>query len=870
MKIVKPQKLGVLHRTFEVDRRSYLVVSLFLFFPLDAPRAVLTEVEMWKTLAAEIGEGAVLDEGWSKARGEVVVTGACFAPSSSPGGKAVSYVRVKLGAVDKQLAVIGDRAWKDGVPSAPVPFKQMPIDWQHAFGGAGYEPNPAGKGVGPVPSASGEIHPLPNVEIPDALVRSPNDRPVPAGFAPLALDSAQRRARAGTYDREWLLRQAPGLAKDADPELFNVAPEDQRIAGYFTGDEAFVVENMHPDKAWIEGRLPGLAARAFINQATREGEAFREIATRIDTVRLFPRVNRGLVVFRGMIEIAEDDAADVLQLVVACEDPKEPSSVRPAQHYRDVLTVRLDKRRGALAALRDGELMPPASTGVVAGAPKTDVAEMIAGEDILRRNMRRRVEANHAKLCADLEAKGVRAADHVPPLPPADEEPPGIDDPDALADYLERQQSVADEQRAAATAKAAEQEKAARELCAKQGLDFDKVAGKGGPPRFSAEEQLARISPAVVAASPGLAEKLRRAEEQVKGAYRQTAHLQGPAGAPDEEVARWRGGSLVAALANGEKLAGRDFTGADLAGRDLAGGDLRGVFLEGANLKDADLTGADLEGAVLAHATLTGAKLVSAKAVGANLGAARLHGADLSRADLSRAILARAELDGARLTDAKLTGADLLDAVFGIADLRGVDARELRVVKASLATAKLAGAKLAKAVFVEVDLTGADLTGALLDQATFLGCKGDGAVLRNASLVRAIFVQGSSFPRADFRDARLDAATLRGTVLDACHFEGARMESADLSECSLRGAYLAGVWAPTALLMKADLSGAVLRGANLMQAILQKAKLLGADLSSANLFRSDLSRAHFDRGTKLDGARLVQARLDPKRIDGPR
>ncbi len=867
MKTVKPQKLGVLHRTFEADRRQYLVVTTFLFFPLDAPRSVLTEVEMWKTLGAELGEGAVIDEGWSKAQGEVIVTGLCFPPGGV--AKPASYVRVKLGPIDKQLAVVGDRFWRDGVPTPPLPFTQMPIDWAHAFGGEGYAQNPAGKGALPVPSPVGDVHPLPNVEPQDALLRSPRDRPPPAGFAPYALDSAQRQSRAGTYDREWLTTRAPGIAKDLDPTFFNAAPEDQRAPGYFAGDEAFVIENMHPARPWIEGRLPGLATRAFINQKTPEGDRFREVITRLDTVRFFPNVERGLLVFRGMVEIGEDDAADVLQLVVACEDPTAPKAV---QHYRDVLALRLDKKRGALAALRDLDLMPAAEGGLSPSAPKTDVGELISGDDLLRKNMRRKAEAEHAKLCARLEAQGIRPADHgVGPLP-AHDDPPSVDDADAFGAYVETQLALAEGQRAAAEVERAERETSARALCAKQGLDFDAIVakGRGGPPTFSAEAQLDRLPPAVIAANPGVAQKLRTAEEKLHLAYRLTAHHQPAAEAPDAEVALWRGGSLAAAVADGESLAARDFSGADLSRRDLRGANLRGVFLEGANLEAADLSGADLTDAVLARANLTKAKLSSARAGGANLGGARLHGADLSGADLTRAILAKADLDGARFTGATLTGVDVLETTFGAADLSGVLAAELRVVKTSLAGATLAGATLTKAVFLEVDLTGADFTGAKLDQASFVTCTGEGAVFRRASLKRAVFVHGSSFPGADFREATLDAACLRGTNLDACHFHGARLESADLGECSLRGALFPGASAPSAILIRADLSGASLAGANLMQAILQKAKLLGTDLSDANLFRADLSRVHLDRATKLDGARLVQSRVDPRRQDGPK
>ncbi len=865
MKTIKPQKLGVLHRTFEARRRSYLAVTVFGCFPFDAPRALVTEVDMWKTLGAELGEGAVLDEGWSKVRGEVLVTGSCFPPGGI--ARAASYVRLALGPVDKRLAVLGDRSWRGGVPTEPVPFTEMPVDWAHAFGGEGFEPNPAGKGFAPVGGAAGDAIPLPNVEPSDRLVRSPGDRPAPASFAALGLASAQRRARAGTYDRAWLESLSPGFPADTDPSFFNTAPEDQWLAGWFKGDEAFVLENMHPSRPWIESRLPGLAARVFINQKTEGGEALRELSTRIDTVRLFPRSLRGLVVFRGIIEVAEDDAADVLQLIVACEDPAAP---KPVSHYREVLARRLDKKKGAFAALRDADLMPAAGGGLVPVAGKTDVEVLTAGEDLLRKNMRRRHEAEHRKLVARLEAQGLRPADHgVKPLP--DElVTPAADDPDALEAFAEEQLATAERERAAAEAKKAEVLATTRKQLAAQGVDLDALMAeaRGGPPAFPLAEQLATLPPEVRASRPDLAEKVQRVEQQLHAAYRLAAHHQPPAATLEPEVARWRGDALVAAVTAGEKVAGRDFTGVDLRGRDLRGLSLAGVFLEGADLAGANLGGANLSGAVLARASLTGTKLVAASLTGANLGGARLAGADLSDADLSRAILAKAEVGDARFKGATLTGADLLEARFDRTDLSGVVAAEIRLLQVDLTGVRFAGARLTKAVFLEAELSGADFTGAELGQASFITSKGEGVVFRKASLKRAVFAHGTSLPGADFRGATLDGATLRGTHLDRADFSAARFEQADLSECSLREAAFVSASGPRAMMVRADLTGARMAGVDLMEAILQKARLGGANLSDASLFRADLTRVVVDGKTKLDRALLTSARVHPRSRDG--
>src|ERR1700760_619363 len=101
MKTLKPQRLGLLCRTFESDGRFYFVVSLLVCFPFNAPRSLLTEAEMWKLAGEQLGEDGILDEGLSKVHGEVLVNGRCFTPGGQP--RAVTYARVRFGTVDKTI-----------------------------------------------------------------------------------------------------------------------------------------------------------------------------------------------------------------------------------------------------------------------------------------------------------------------------------------------------------------------------------------------------------------------------------------------------------------------------------------------------------------------------------------------------------------------------------------------------------------------------------------------------------------------------------------------------------------------------------------------------------------------------------------------
>ncbi|WP_437306153.1 DUF2169 domain-containing protein [Sorangium sp. So ce388] len=884
MKVVKPAKIPVLTRVVELGRRPVFHAAGIIAFPLDAPRALCDELTFWRTTTAALGERGVFDEGFARARGELLVAGSFFAPGGKP--LPASYVRARVGPLDKRLAVIGDRFWRDDVPTPPQPITTLPIDWAHAFGGPGVDSNPHGKGAEPVALNGHAVHPLPNVERYRAMMRAPSDRPEPAGFLPMDVTFAQRRRRAGTYDKRWHEEHFPGLPPDAEPTFFNAAPEDQWLDGFFRGDEELLVENMHPDSPRIEGRLPGLVTRCLVTHRTREGERFVEIPMRCDLVWLFPSAGLGAVVFHGTMQIAEDDAADIVHLVCACEEPAAP---RPIEHYQQALRGRLDKDRGA-ADLSDADLMPPRGSGVAPDLGDSDMGRWVKSERLAEKNLRRGQERMVAEARARLEAQGLDPDKHgAAALPPAPEVPP-TDDPEALAAYAQEQLPRLEDQVRELETREAEGKEQARKLFADMGKDLDETMAEAsrasaGPPTFRAAEHLARLS-AMAAdaraegvvldeleqriADPRTCAELEQQEEGLREMYRRFAHHQPAAAAMDPEaLARAR---IVVELARdtGEPLARRDFTGVNLAGMRLSGVDFSGAFLESADLSGCDLSGANLEGAVLARANLRAADLRGARLRGANLGGAVLHDAALDRADLGGAVLSGAELAGARFPSANLTGADLMEARLGGVDLSGAQLTQCTLIKAALRGTRFAGADLSDATFVECTLDGADFSRATLQKATFAGCTGTSVSFRSARFRQGIVVHGSSFPGADFRDADMERANLRGAALPGARFDGANLAGADLSECDAERASFEGAVLKGGLLIRTRLVEASLEGANLMDAIASKARLAGARFTGANLFRADLSRVVGDARTTFADANVAHVRFLPKADVPPR
>ncbi len=887
MKTIKPLKLSVLHRTIENDGKCFFVPTILVCFPFEAPDVGLQEVNLWKLVADELGGEQALDECNYKKQGEVLITGRAYPPGEEP--QSACAVRLQIGNIDKQVYVVGDREWRNGVPTDPTPFHEMSLGWANAFGGEGFDKNPLGKGASKIvdDDTGKKHHPLPNVEDPKKLVTSPGQRPDPVGFGAIDLTWPQRMKKAGTYDKKWLEERYPGYPEDLDWTFFNVAPPDQWIEGYFEGGESFVLENMHPTERRLESRLPSLRARCFITRDSEEAEAedeFREVNMRLDTLHLFPHHKRGIVVFRGLTEVSEDDAADIKQLVAACERPGEP---RPSSHYKRVLAQRMDKEKGGLYALRDSDLFPKRDPNAPRFDDETlgDTEELLKLDNLVNENMRRKREQQLEEAREMLRAHGINPDEHVPKELPPPEEPPDTED---LVEYVEEQEKLAERAQADAKKKQEEAMASLRQQCEQTGVDLDKLiadkkADQAGPPKFSAQEELQKIADQVQLgrnagmpmeqaearlADPDFEQKLEDAEKRLFEVYRKYGQHFDPAARLDGDEAASVRAEVVRALAANESLAGKDLTGADLSGLDLSNADLAGAFLEAANLSNTNLSEANLADAVLVRADLTGAKLTAAKVAAANFGGATLHGTDLSGGlDLSDAVFAQAELIGTDLRGANLDKADFMDARLHDCNLSGVRAKQLLFISSEkdqgldLSSLNMSGSELHECIFTysnleNVDLSGASFCGSVLFASSAAGANFDGA---DCSNLRVVYE--SSMAGATFRKTKLEGANLRSSNLKGCDFSGAEMTGADLSESDLEDAIFYQAVAPKSLMMKANLKNANLTSANLMEAILQKANIDGANFQGANLFRVDFAKVKGNRTTNFEDANMKHIRF---------
>ena len=864
--VEKPAQLSVSTRVFEHRARCRLVVSLIGAFELDEARRVLLEHTLWRRVTGALPETSCLDEGLPKSRGEVIASASAYAAGGVP-ATAVP-VRLALGAIDKQLWVVGDRHWTRGSPSEPAPFLAMPVDYAHAFGGPGFANNPLGKGIDDAEPAA-----LPNVEHPDRRIASRGDRPEPAGFGAVDITWAERARHAGSHDQRWLDQRYPGYPDDTAPELFQAAPPDQRIAGFFAGDERYVLEGMHPEAPHIEGALPGICARLFVRRSSAGGASgpLEEAATHLDTVHFFPDARTAIVIFRAVCDTTDDDASDVELLLAGFEWIGRKKN---RAHYEEVLRRRSDDEWGSIASLCDTDLLPEDCAHEPLIAPSSGEPRPLWAA-----NMRRRAEAELAAMRETLRDRGIDPDAHGVPaeLP----EPQPIPEHAELPAFLEAIEKEAEQLRREAEDKRAEAEERSRDACDAAGLDYDALREEAardaaGPPSFRADDVRQRLVdqlqlatnagvelPLVAAqlADRGLRERLEKTERDLHDNYRRLAHHMHPAARLTGIARDQLRTDVERALQRGESLTGRDLTGADLSGLDLAGQDLSGSYLETSDLSGCDLSGANLSRAVLARADLSGAKLRGAQLAGANLGSAQLDAADLSEADLREVVLEGAQLSGARLCEADLRDVSLRGAHFADTDFSRARCPNATLIEADLSGIAAPGADLSHSTFVDVDLSGVDLRGAQLEEVTLVKARADRVCLAAAQLRNAVITIGCALSDADLANADLTGANLSGTKLRRADLTGARLDGANLDGVDLRDACLRQAVARDARLGRTSLRDADARGINLMRATLRKTDLRGARCEGANLFRADLARVVGDDRTSFRGALVDEVRV---------
>ncbi|MGE4556254.1 MAG: DUF2169 domain-containing protein [Desulfovibrionaceae bacterium] len=328
---------------------------------------------------------------------------------------------------------------------------------------------------------------------------------------------------------------------------------------------------------------------------------------------------------------------------------------------------------------------------------------------------------------------------------------------------------------------------------------------------------------------------------------------------PDKGEALTRS-QVIELLERGESLAERDFTGADLSRLDLSNADLRKALLVNTNLAKAKLDNARLDMSIvqecdLSKASLKGAGLRMCAVDKCNLSKASLQGASLDKVSFKRCNLTKADLSGASVQLTALSGCDFTKADFG-----GANVHLAIFGKSEFKQASLRKAKMSKALIKDSRLDRADFGEACVNRVMIKGSKGRSVSFAGADMTSARMAGDNELPGADFRNARLDWACLRGSDLSGADFRGATLHNALVELCDLSNAKLRLTKAKRARLLKTNLEHADLAGMDLLMGSLRKSRLVCTDLTGANLYSVDFYKTVM-HDTILDKANLKRTFL---------
>jgi uncharacterized protein YjbI with pentapeptide repeats len=868
MKILKPDNLALVYRGLRLARRDVLSIGMIAGFrfgdaSLDASLdTLMPEPDVWAAVANALGQNAILDEGYPKPVGEYLLYGAACAPEGTQ--VAQQRVSVRVGVSAKSLVVSGERRFNAlGLISTATPYARMPIEPATAFGGTGCADNPLGKGYADIDDA----WPLPNVESETRRIASRGDRAAPAGFWAFGSEAPLRRQHLGACDERWLRTEWPHLPSDTRPEFFSSAPADQRLSGYFSGDERFEIVNMHPRASVLQGALPGLRARCFVHA----NGALTEVAAHAETLWLFPELECGVVLYRALASVADTDASQVTHVMAEWE--RQGDAPLTFEQYRDVFRERIATAVPARAAVAP----EPEAEAAQTNAPEVAVPQAVplpfdtaafagvqAQTDALNSESRAlmakfgktdadiapylkdaapehvptiaEVEASVADLNAETRALmqqfRVTDADAARYLPQPEAPPTAADLPGLLARLqAETQQRLRD---AGLTEADVHRQLASRP-------EMAEALSSLAPPGVVAQADFAAL--AALAAKPPAAPSIALPAPVIDL----------PAPVVATPLTR---DDVIARHAARESLANRDLSGIDLSKLDLSGADFSNAILDktsfaGSRLADANFTKALLHGADFSEAALQRARFTQSSAASSTFAKADLQGAQLVDGDFT----------GADFSASKLSRSDLRGAIFDQAKLAATDAASCRAPHASftdadLTSANFNGAELVAASFSGSRLADANFAASACAQAEFYGAQAQQTNFADADLSHARADAKTCFDDARFTRTRLVRAAWDGVQIRRANFERAVIDHADFSHAQAQAARFYASSAKGARFDKADLGGANLDAVNLFTGSLRKANLTGTLLRHANLY-----------GVDFDGAQPTIASLEGSNID---
>ena len=335
---------SIMPKVLSFGNKHYLVISTCLYF--DIPSKKFLNLNMLMNDASTFTrENQNYDEFCPKNNGEILVFGNCHSPEPTTSMDVGFMIKGDNFELSKKLTVVGDRVLHKNILgvtsiSKPQEFSKLKIGYENSYGGLNFNLNPIGKGFQKKLGLNESIQ-MHNIDLKNhPVLNHKKENAVSYSFDSIDLNWKSRIEKIGTYDGYWQKNHWPYYPEDIDTDIFNIAPIEQRISGYFKGNESYEIFNMNEKNNTIEGTLPGKIVKTFVTKLSNDEEEFLEIKTVIDTIVFFPEVQRVAVINRAFLEVKDDEFNEITSLFTISENINEEK--HSLSYYRNLMEKSID------------------------------------------------------------------------------------------------------------------------------------------------------------------------------------------------------------------------------------------------------------------------------------------------------------------------------------------------------------------------------------------------------------------------------------------------------------------------------------------------------------------------------------------------
>ncbi|TQV87264.1 DUF2169 family type VI secretion system accessory protein [Aliikangiella coralliicola] len=845
MQIIKPQNLGLLHKTYRFKQQDYFAATVLIHFNL-ITGSIIKDTEQWTNISKTLDQGDIFDQAMPKPNGEFLLAGNVSTPGKEPMQSCAT--KIQFGPLTKEINVLGDRVrtrnpvgiWRTSQPEA---FTELPISWNRTYGGKSEQRNP--DGIGRMSGAQWIFGSKEN-QLANFYDKQFSDSPVCT--LPEKPDWKKRQKMSGTYDKKWQKEEYPGLARDIDWRYFNVAPADQQIKSYWKGNESFTLTNLHSEHPIICGKLPELNGRCFIESTTgrqSHDTEFKEIPLNLDTVWLFPNSLSGSLLFRGYCQVQDSDALDVNKILIAYENNVDAR--RTLQDYQTAMALKTNRETSAENAFNDALLSPKKPESTLIQEKQEDQQAEQAFQD---------KQQKAAQAINDKYAKGATAAvaSHFTlkklrkptiPLP----SPQSLERGDfSLLKTLQKTDRLVKKLTSLATRK---QKQAEKELEKLKSINLKNLKADPANEQKSALSTDKMVSTALAAAvssgqmSPQQKTALKLAVSQAKKTAAQSRAFAPLAEAPKNVNPEALSKQLKSSSNASDSIEGLDMSGIKLSGQFFKDKTFTNTQFEFAELTDCHFQNCQFDAAVFSNATLVQTTFEDCQLVNCNLESMKSLQLLLKNCQLTDCRMGEAQFKESRIQQSIFDKCIALKADFQHSQLTDCRFDMSVLMQANINDCDWINCQIAKSVFLDAYLQFNRWQKCTVDRCAWTGAKQELSTYNDCQLTEVqtggeafwtrSIVENCTLTTCGFREIAMNKLTLLNSALSGCDFAQSNLFQSVVKDSHFLNCVFSS----------ADLSEIKMTDCNLYQGLCRKTLINNAALQTVKIVNSDCFEAQF-------------------------